>query len=87
MFIKKYVNKLIADLVWNGKKPKIKRDTLIGAKERGGLDLPEYKIITKSLLCAWVKGMKDSTDEDWMIIPSYYLKNVGRLSFLTVITI
>ena len=32
------VNKLIADFVRNGKKPKIKRDALIGAKERGGLD-------------------------------------------------
>ena len=71
------VNKLIADFIWNGKKPKIKRDTLIVAKERGGLDLPEYEIITKSLLCAWVKRMKDSADEDWIIIPSYYLKNVG----------
>ena len=40
------VNKLIADFVWNaGKKPKIKRDTLIGAKERGGIDLPEYEIL------------------------------------------
>ena len=71
------VNKLIADFVWNGKKPKIKRDTLIGAKEKGGLDLPEYEIITKSLLCAWVKRMQDGANEDWMIIPSWYLKNVG----------
>ena len=71
------VNKLIADFVWNGKKPKIKRDTLIGAKERGGLDLPEYEIITKSLLCPWVKRMKDGVDKDWMVIPSFYLKNVG----------
>ena len=71
------VNKLIADFVWNGKKPKIKRDTLIGAKERGGLDLPEYEIITKSLLCPWVKRMKDGADKDWMVIPSFYLKNVG----------
>ncbi|KAL9972503.1 hypothetical protein ACROYT_G018819 [Oculina patagonica] len=71
------VNKLIADFVWNGKKPKIKRDTLIGAKEKGGLDLPEYEIITKSLLCAWAKRMQDGANEDWMIIPSWYLKNVG----------
>ena len=62
------VNKLIADFVWNGKKPKIKRDTLIGTKERGGLDLPEYEIITKSLLCAWLKRMKDIADEDWILL-------------------
>ena len=35
-------NKLITDFVWNNKKSKIRRDTLIGPKERGGLDLPEF---------------------------------------------
>ena len=70
------VNKLIADFFWNGKKPKIKRGTLIRAKESGFLDLLEYEIITKSLLCAWVKRMIDGADEDWMVIPSFYLKNV-----------
>ena len=29
-------NKLTTDFVWNNKKSKIKRDTLIGPKERGG---------------------------------------------------
>ena len=47
------------------------------SKENGGLDLPEYEIITKSLPCAWVKRMQDGANEDWMIIPSRYLKNVG----------
>ena len=28
------VNKLIADFIWNGKKPKLKRNTLIGPKEK-----------------------------------------------------
>ena len=40
---------MITDFAWNNKKPKIKRDTLIGPKERGGLDLPEFKTISKSL--------------------------------------
>ena len=66
-----------AEFVWNGKKPKIKRDTLIGPKGKGGLDLPEYEIITKSLLSAWVMRMKDGVNEDWMKIPSFYLKKVG----------
>ena len=71
------VNKLAAKFVWNGKRPKIKRDTLIGPKEKGGLDLPEYGIITKSLLSAWVMRMKDDVNEDWMKIPSFYLEKVG----------
>jgi len=37
-------NKMINDFVWNNKKPKMKRDTLIVPKERGGLDLPEFQV-------------------------------------------
>jgi len=40
---------MITDFVWNNKKTKIKRDMLIGPKERGELDLPEFETIPKSL--------------------------------------
>ena len=46
------VNKLVVNFIWNGKKPKIKRDTLIGPKDKGGLELSDYEIVTKSLQCA-----------------------------------
>ena len=39
------VNKLGVNFMWNCKKPKIKRDTLIGPKDKGGLELPNYEII------------------------------------------
>ena len=70
-------NRLITDFVWNNKKPKIKRDTLIGPKERGGLDLPEFETISKSLQTAWVQRMKKGVEDQWMSIPLFYLKNVG----------
>ena len=59
-------NKMITDFVWNNKKPKIKRDTLIGPKERGGLDLPEFETIAKSLQTAWVQKMKKGVGYQWM---------------------
>ena len=68
---------MITDFVWNNKKPKVKRDTLIGPKERGGLDLPEFETISKSLQSAWVQRMKNGVDDQWMLIPLFYLKNVG----------
>ena len=71
------INRLTTNFVWNNKKPKIKRDTLIGPKDRGGLDLPEFEIISKSLKTAWVKRMKNSVEDQWMSIPLFYLKNVG----------
>jgi hypothetical protein len=45
------VNKLVVNFIWNGKK-KIKRDMLIGPKDKGGLELPDNEIVTKSLQCA-----------------------------------
>ena len=71
------INRLTTNFVWNNKKPKIKRDTLIGPKDRGGLDLPEFEIVSKSLQTAWVKRMKNGVGDQWMSIPLFYLKNVG----------
>ena len=42
-------NKLFVNFIWNGKKPKIKRDTLIGLKDKGSLGLTDYEIVTKSV--------------------------------------
>ena len=56
---------------------KIIRDTLIGPKDRGRLDLPEFEIISKSLQTAWVKRMKNGVEDQWMSIPLFYLKNDG----------
>jgi len=35
-----------------GKKPKVKRDTLIGPKDKGGLEFPDFEIVTKYVQCA-----------------------------------
>ena len=71
------VKKLVVNFIWNGKKPKIKRDTLIGPKGKGGLELPDYEIVTLSLQCSWVKRMKEGIRKQWMEIPSFYLEYVG----------
>ena len=48
-YIDKTQNTLITDFVWIEKKPKVKRNTLIGPKEREGLGLPQFETISKSL--------------------------------------
>ena len=54
------VNRLIVNFVWRGKKPKIKSDALIGSKDQGGLDLPEYDQTLKSVLILFILGVKFS---------------------------
>ena len=51
-----------------------------GAKESGGLDLPDYESIINSLrllVSQTVKRMIDRSGEAWIAIPSYYLENIG----------
>ena len=36
---------------------------MIGPKEKGGLDLPDYDSIRKSLLAAWTKRMINGINE------------------------
>ena len=50
---------------------------LIGAKDKSGLELPDYEIVTKSVQCPWVKRMKEGIGKQWMEIPSFYLESVG----------
>ena len=73
----KSVESSITDFIWNGKKPKIKRNTLIGDYNVGGLKLPDFKLMIKS---ARVKqAIKLITSEQVSPILSKYLNNIGGL--------
>ena len=48
------VNQAITQFVWNNK-AKIKHRTMIGPKEQGGLDMPDFDIINVSLKATWVR--------------------------------
>ena len=67
------IDKMVTAFVWNNKPAKIKRESMIGPKESGGLDLPDYESIKNSLQVSWAKRMIDGKGEAWMAIPSYYL--------------
>ena len=60
-----------------GKKPEVKRDTQIGPKDKDGLELQDFEIVTKYVQCALVKRMKEGVGKQRVEIPSFYLKNVG----------
>ena len=41
------------------------------------MDLLEFESTSKSLQIAWVQRMKKGVEDQWMAIPSIYLKNIG----------
>ena len=53
------VHKSLSNFIWNDKPPKIKRSTMIGRIKDGGLSMPDFDIIDKSLKAGWVKRLLD----------------------------
>ena len=69
-------------IVWN-KKVKIKYRTMIGPKEQGGLDTPDFQIITETLQVVWVRRLSDSNGTaSWSHMYISYLQPVGGLFLL-----
>ena len=76
-FVKR-VNQSIAQFVWRKKVPKIKQTTMIGSKEKGGLDMPDFDAINSALKAAWIKRINDSNDNaNWSHIPTMLLRPLG----------
>ena len=77
------INRLIFNFIWQGKPPKIKRNTIIGEKKDDGLKMCDFKIAEKALKIAWVKRIQDESQASWKIIPNQLLHKYGSLAFLT----
>ena len=73
----KSVNKQIVEFIWSQKNPKIKKTTMIGEKKGGGLGMPDFDIINKSLKAAWAKRLSAPEWTMWKSLPLEYLRDVG----------
>lgn len=69
----------IIKFVWNGKKAKVKYNTLIGPYSNGGLKLPDFHSIIKASMCKWAVRLLDNTKRTWKIIPLQKLKKIGGI--------
>ena len=60
-------DKMVTAFVWNNKPAEIKRESMIGLKESGGLDLPDYESIKNSLLVSWVKKSRSLDGHSFLL--------------------
>ena len=65
------------EFIWSQKNPKIKKTTMIDEKEEGGLGMPDFDIINKSLKGAWAKRSSAPECAMWKSLPLEYLRDVG----------
>ncbi len=59
------VNKAIFQFIWNYKSEKIKRRTLIGETDKGGLNMVDFGLQVEALKTKWVQRLLSSEDECW----------------------
>jgi len=51
------------------KNPKVKKSTLIKSKEKGGLNMTDFRLFDKALKLCWVKRLCYEGDQTWKLIP------------------
>jgi hypothetical protein len=64
--------------IWNEKPDKVKRNTLIGEFEKGGLKMIDLESYFISLKASLVSRLADSKFSNWKLIPLKYLNVFGE---------
>jgi hypothetical protein len=75
---KKEIESKCFKFIWNGKPDKVKRNTLIGDFEKGGLKIIDIESYFISLKASWVSRLTDSKFSKWKLIPLKYLNVFGK---------
>ena len=67
------------NLIWQGKKAKIKHSTLCNGYENGGLKNVDLRNKITSIQCSWVKRLFEDDFHDWKVIPLFLIgKHLGK---------
>ena len=74
----KEINKMLFAFLWDNKKEKIKRTTLIGDKFNGGIGMIDLESYVVSIKLKWVRSLLNETDAHWKAIPRYFYNFFGE---------
>ena len=78
----KEINKLTFNFIWEDKRAKIKKTTIIRERQQGGLKMIDFKIMEKALKLAWIERLKTHNDASWKAIPEFCTSQYGGISSL-----
>ena len=78
--ILKTIDKLLFSFLWNNKKPKIKRDTIVGNIEDGGLKMPDIYLINRTSKISWIKRLVSGSNSEWKNL-MFYMLNIKPEDF------
>ena len=77
MFVIKELEQVIKDFVWNGKKRYIKKATLLGSYEQGGLAMIDIPCFFSALKIKWISRFLEDKESLWSKIFKYFFKKFG----------
>ena len=63
------VNKVTFNFIWDNKMAKIKKNTIIGGRKNGGLNMIDFTLMNKALKSIWIKRFHLSENSAWTVIP------------------
>jgi len=77
-YVIKRATDIVYKFIWNGKKDKIKRLTLIGDYCEGGLRAPDVQSLFTSLKARWVYRIHNDTGSNWSVLPHRFFNQYGN---------
>ena len=77
------VNKITFNFIWDNKIAKIKRNTIIGVRENGDLNMTDFSLVNKALKCTWIRRFRLNENSAWTVIPNEATSHLGGFSFLS----
>ena len=70
------LQRMLKEFLWQGKQVKIKRSTMIGSCEKGGLKDVDFESKFQSLRIIWVRKILDKANSHpWMAVPNTVLQD------------
>ena len=66
------INSMLYAFLWSGKREKIKRNTLIGSKIHGGIEMVDLESFIITIKLKWIRALTSAEDANWKLIPKYY---------------
>jgi hypothetical protein len=72
------LEKMVFNFIWKEKIDKIKRKTMIGPKNKGGLAVIDIVSKYEAMKIKFVSSLNDNLDANWKVIPSFFLEQYGR---------
>ena len=76
--INKKVETIIFNFIWKGR-DRIKRKTMIGKTEKGGINMPDFVLQGNALKTVWLKNLFENKDHNfrWKFLPKLHLTQFG----------